>query len=81
MRDHMKQHCRETLERAYLFLDGEILSEYERREIQVHLEECAPCLERFGLERDVTVIVARLRHSHRCPAELKDRIAALLDQV
>ncbi len=47
----MKEHCREILARAYLFLDGEGLSAEERVEIEVHLEECAPCLERYDLQR------------------------------
>jgi mycothiol system anti-sigma-R factor len=77
----VKPHCKETLARAYLFLDGEILSEPERQEIVVHLEECAPCLERVGLEREVTFAVARLRHHSRCPDALKHRITSLLEQI
>ena len=41
----MKERCKETLQRVYLFLDGEMLSESERLEIEVHLEECPPCFE------------------------------------
>jgi mycothiol system anti-sigma-R factor len=74
-------NCRETLEEAYLYLDGEILSDYRRLEIAYHLEKCAPCLERFGLEREVKLIVARLRGSTRCPSELKIRIANLIQEV
>ena len=77
----MKPHCKETLARAYLFLDGEILSEHERHEIALHLEECAPCLERVGLDREVTYAVARLRHHSRCPEDLKLRITSLLEQI
>ncbi|MGH2820373.1 MAG: mycothiol system anti-sigma-R factor [Actinomycetota bacterium] len=76
----MKQRCRETLERVYLFLDGEGLTEAERIEIETHLEECGPCFERYGLETEVKVIVARLRDTHRCPDALRSRIAALLQQ-
>lgn len=75
----MKEGCRETLQRAYLFLDRECLGEAERREIEIHLEECRPCLERVGLDRELTMIVARLKDSHRCPGELKARIAAQLE--
>lgn len=77
----MKELCKETLARAYLFLDGEILSQSERSEIQVHLEECSPCLERYGLEQDLVVLMARLRGSTPCPDGLKDRIASLLQQA
>jgi mycothiol system anti-sigma-R factor len=77
----MKEVCRETLERAYLFLDGELLSAAERHQISVHLEECQPCLERYGLETEVTVLLARLKGVHRCPDGLKARIADLLEEA
>ena len=76
----MKQRCRETLERVYLFLDGEGLTEAERIEIEAHLEDCPPCFERYGVEIEVKTIVARLRGTHRCPDSLRSRIAALLQQ-
>lgn len=75
----MKERCRETLQRAYLFLDGEVLSEEERLEIQVHLEECEPCYERYGVDREVTFLIGRrLRGSNPCPEGLKTRIESLL---
>ena len=77
----MKETCRETLERAYLFLDSEGLSERERADIQAHLEACAPCYERYGLEQQVAELVARLRHSHQCPEGLRRRINDLLRYV
>jgi mycothiol system anti-sigma-R factor len=73
----MKRVCRETLERAYLFLDGEVLNSHEREEIRAHLEECRPCYERYGLESEVTALVAGLRGYQRCPDELRSRITAL----
>ncbi|HJR44990.1 MAG TPA: mycothiol system anti-sigma-R factor [Actinomycetota bacterium] len=75
----MKEVCREYLARAYLYLDGEVLSETERTEIRVHLEECSPCLERYGLERELVTVIARLRTTTRCPDALKNRIASLLE--
>lgn len=75
----MKPVCRETLERAYLYLDGEILSVAERREIEVHLEECAPCLERYGLDKEVTQLLHRLRNNCQCPDGLRSRIAGIID--
>lgn len=77
----MKERCRETLQRAYLFLDGELLSEHERIEISSHLEECAPCYERYGVEREVSMLIARLRGSTRCPDELRTRVRALIEDA
>jgi mycothiol system anti-sigma-R factor len=77
----MKEHCREILERAYLFLDGEGLSQAERIEIEAHLEECAPCLERYDLQTEVRSIVFRIGGSTPCPETLKHRISNLLEQA
>jgi mycothiol system anti-sigma-R factor len=77
----MKERCREVLERAYLFLDEEILSEQERTQIQVHLDECAPCLENVGLQREFVFVTARLRGKTECPEQLRNRIKDLLDEV
>ena len=77
----MKDISKEILQRAYLFMDGEVLSEAERIEIQVHLEECSPCLERYGLDEEVTVLMTRLRGSTPCPEALKSRISGLLEEA
>lgn len=77
----MKERCRETLERAYLFLDGEVLSDEERVEIRLHLERCGPCYERVGLEKEVTTLIARLRGCTPCPQELKTKIAAMIEEL
>jgi mycothiol system anti-sigma-R factor len=77
----MKEVCRESLRRAYLFLDGEVLSESERTEIRLHLEECSPCLQRYGLEEDLMKLIQRLRHSCTCPDGLKARVASLLEDA
>ena len=74
----MKRECRRTLERAYLFLDGEVLSREDSIEIKVHLEACRPCYERYGFEEDITKLVARLREGQRCPDALRSRIEGLL---
>lgn len=78
----MKQKCLEVMERAYLFLDGEGLTIEERVEIETHLADCGPCLERVGVEREtIALITSRLRGSAHCPDRLKERIATLLDQA
>lgn len=77
----MKELCRETLQRAYLFMDGEVLSATERHEIQVHLQECAPCLARYGLEEEVLILMGRLKGATPCPDVLKERITSLLEET
>lgn len=77
----MKERCREVLERAFLYLDEEILSEDERAQMQVHLDECAPCLEHVGLHREFVFVTARLRGQTQCPDRLRSRIQSLLDDA
>jgi len=78
----MKHRCKEVLQQAYLYLDGEGLTEAQRIEIETHLEDCGPCLESYGVEREiVTVIIARLRGAHRCPDALKERISMALEEA
>ena len=76
----MKPDCRETLKRAYLFLDNEVLTHAERVEISNHLEACRPCLERFGLEGEVSALVARLKGADPCPERVKARIQNLIQE-
>jgi mycothiol system anti-sigma-R factor len=78
----MSERCKEILERTYLFLDGEGLTIEERIEIETHLEDCGPCLESYGVEREVvTVLIARLRGHTPCPPGLKERISGLLEEA
>ena len=76
----MKEECREVLERTYLFLDGELLSVSERVEVEGHLKACQPCLERYGLEKEFSTLLARVRNREVCPDRLKHRIFTLLEQ-
>lgn len=69
------------LARAFLYLDGEGLTEVERVEIRVHLEECRPCLERVDLAQEVARLVSRLRGCSPCPGDLRLRIQAELDRL
>jgi mycothiol system anti-sigma-R factor len=78
----MSHYCKEVLEQAYLYLDGEGLTIEQRIQIETHLEECGPCLEAYGVEREVvTVIIARLKGSTPCPEALKERISVALDDA
>jgi mycothiol system anti-sigma-R factor len=77
----MKERCRETLQQAFLYIDNEVLTEDARQEIKEHLEECAPCLERYGLEREVTYLIHRLRDQSHCPDKLRARITSLIEEI
>jgi mycothiol system anti-sigma-R factor len=77
----MKERCKETLQQAFLYIDNEVLTENVRQEIKEHLEDCAPCLERYGLEREVTYLIHRLRDQNHCPDKLRARITNLIEEI
>ena len=75
----MKETCKQTLQRAYLILDGEEISAEERVQIETHLHECSPCYERYGVEVEVKRLIYRLRGSCTCPDQLRAKITSLLE--
>lgn len=72
--------CAEVIEQVYLYLDGECDAEAHRR-IRVHLDECAPCLRKYGVEQDVKALVARCCGEEQTPDGLRQRVLARLQQV
>ena len=69
--------CREVLEEVYLFLDGERTA-HDRHAIQQHLDDCTPCLRKYGIEREVKALVARCCGQEETPAHLRDRVLVAL---
>ena len=64
--------CNETIERLYHYLDGELTDE-RRTEIQLHLDECAPCLGAFDFEADLRRVIANRCKDH-VPDSLRQRV-------
>ena len=72
--------CTEVIEQVYFYLDGEIDDE-ARAKVRQHLDECAPCLRKFGLEQDVKALVARCCGGDVAPDGLRERLVLRLQQV
>ena len=72
--------CREVLEEVYLYLDGELALE-QRTMIKRHLDDCSPCLRKYGLEQDVRSLIARCCGGDRAPETLHQRIRARITEV
>jgi mycothiol system anti-sigma-R factor len=69
--------CSEVLSEVWLFLDHEC--DQKRRELlEKHLDECSPCLEHFGIEEHLKVLLARKCGGEHAPETLKQR---LRDQI
>jgi mycothiol system anti-sigma-R factor len=71
--------CADFLERIVYLIDNE-LDDADCAEVQVHLDACAPCLERYDLQRTVKSIVAR-SCSEAAPRELRDRVLLRIREV
>ena len=72
--------CAEVIEAVYLYLDGECEDE-ARNKIRIHLDECAPCLRKYGVEQDVKALVARCCGDDHAPDGLRERVLTKLAQV
>ena len=72
-------HCAEVLQRMFFFIDNE-LDEADCDQIQRHLADCGPCLEKYDLERTVKALVQRSCAEH-APETLRDRVLLRIRQV
>ena len=69
--------CTEVLSEVWLFLDHEC-DEKRRLLLEQHLDECSPCLEQYGIEEHLKVLLARKCGGEHAPEEFKQR---LRDQI
>jgi mycothiol system anti-sigma-R factor len=71
--------CDEILARMVFFVDHE-LADADTAEIQQHLDECAPCLADYDLERTVKALVAR-SCCDQAPQRLRERVLVRIREV
>ena len=76
---HHDKDCSEVLERVFFFIDNE-LPTADSSEIQEHLEECAPCLQSYDLQKTVKALVARSCMEH-APESLRQRVRVQIQQI
>jgi mycothiol system anti-sigma-R factor len=71
--------CAEFLERIVCLLDNELeVSEVDA--VRAHLEECAPCLQSYDLQRTVKALVARSCMEH-APESLRQRVRVQIQEI
>ena len=73
------ESCADFLDRIVYLLDNE-LDAGEIREVRLHLDECAPCLERYDVQRTIKTIVAR-SCAESAPDDLRQRVIVQLRQI
>ena len=72
--------CAEVLAEVFLYLDGEMTS--ARRElIRHHIDECSPCVRKYGIEQEVRAVVHRCCGNDLAPATLRARVVSRLHEV
>ena len=77
--DPHDKDCSEVLDRVFYFIDNE-LEDADYTEIQQHLDECGPCLQKYDLERTVKALVARSCSEH-APETLREKVLLRIRSV
>lgn len=73
-------NCDDVLSELFVYLDRET-DEPTRQRIRNHLDECSPCLRRYGLEADVKSLIARTCGTETAPQELHTRIRVRITEI
>jgi mycothiol system anti-sigma-R factor len=71
--------CVDFLERIVCLLDNE-LDAGDVAEVRAHIEECAPCLQSYDLQRTVKALVAR-SCIEQAPEGLRQRVRVQIQQI
>lgn len=61
------------LEEVWLFLDHEC-DQTRRATLEKHLDECSPCLEQFGIEEHLKVLLRSKCGGEHAPETFKQRL-------
>jgi len=75
--DH--RSCADFLDRIVYLLDNE-LEASEVVAVKLHLDECAPCFERYDVQRTIKMIVAR-SCAESAPEDLREKVRVRLQQI
>ena len=72
--------CTEVLSEVWMFLDREC-DPTRRQLLQQHLDECHPCLEEYGIDEHLKVLLASKCGGEHAPESLKQRLRASIRQT
>ncbi len=72
--------CGEVLAEVFLYLDGEMTPARTER-IRHHLDECSPCLRKYGVEQEVRDLVARKCGGDVAPQQLRAKVLGRLHEA
>jgi mycothiol system anti-sigma-R factor len=72
-------NCEEALAELQRFIDGELESA-DREDIQRHLSDCTPCMDRAEFSRHLKIIISSKCVEQRVPPDLVVKIQALISE-
>jgi mycothiol system anti-sigma-R factor len=72
--------CGEVIAEVFLYLDGEMTPARTER-IRHHLDECSPCLRKYGVEQEVRALVARCCGNDVAPEQLRRKVLGRLREA
>ena len=75
----MSEHCRESVDLLYHYLDGELAEEH-RITIRRHLIDCPPCYSAFEFETELRVVIAH-KAKEQVPDHLRQRVFDAISQL
>ena len=78
--NHHDTPCSEVLDAVSAYLDGE-MTEHDASHIAQHFEECAPCLQEFGIYQEVKVLVGRCCGGDAVPDDVRARVVSRIRTV
>jgi mycothiol system anti-sigma-R factor len=78
--DPHETDCGEVLAEVFLYLDGEMTGARHER-IRTHLDECSPCLRKYGIEQEVRALVARSCGGDIAPQQLRAKVLGKLREI
>ncbi|NAZ85770.1 mycothiol system anti-sigma-R factor [Kineococcus indalonis] len=76
----LKQECREVLDRAFEYLDGE-MAELDCERLKSHLAECAHCLEQLAEDEELKRAIRDGCPCETAPTQLRARILVQITEV
>ena len=72
--------CSEVLDHLYEYLDHE-MPDRDSDKMREHIDECSPCLEKYGLEQAVKKLVKRCCGQDEVPADLRAKVLERIDAI
>jgi mycothiol system anti-sigma-R factor len=78
--NHHDTPCREVLEAAFFYIDNEMTDGEIRHAIEIHLEECGPCLKEFSFLRRLKQMVFKAC-GETAPDTLRDAVRGRITEL